>query len=342
MVPSNKSDSSVKITDKLTNMGVTVSEHASGPERKSPKQISAGNAHLFFFKPNGGKLFLGTADDRGKLVRFSNVARDQLVKINVQSGKPKNMGNDREVIIPAVDYDAGRLVVRYINENSIHNPKQLSLALLPAHFPLSFACKVYQACNSFRIPRDLRGNEVREHILSQIRGLRNVNLTEFQSVCETLHFDVGLMRVMCNKVAFHTFKKWISEHELSCIWEYINLPSTAHLGLVGQTEEVWQDVWDRASDEEQCAFREEHGLQIVVVHQSVAGAPLVLSSGSKKPVLKINTGDQSVHNVARMHQRVPSNDDDNLSTTAAVENKVSGNIGAIKVAPSLAQATAAR
>jgi hypothetical protein len=90
-------------------------------------------------------------------------------------------------------------------------------------------------------------------------------------------------------------KHWISEHELACIWEYVNLPSTAHLSLVGKTEEVWQEVWDRASDDEQFAFCEEHGLQVVVVHQSIAGAPLVLSSGSKKPAGQFSYAKALVH-----------------------------------------------
>jgi hypothetical protein len=267
MSPSNKTRSNPSITQKLAKMGVTASERVD-------------NAHIFVFKPNGGKLFLGTADNQAKLVRFSGAAREQFA---------------REVIIPPVDYDAGRLVLKYINENDIHSPKPLALSSLPAHAPLSFACNVYHACNAFRIPRDLRGNEVREHILFSIRGLKNVTLADFQSVCESVHFDAGLMRVLFNKVAYHTMKHWISEHELACIWEYVNLPSTAHLSLVGKTEEVWQEVWDRASDDEQFAFCEEHGLQVVVVHQSIAGAPLVLSSGSKKPAGQFSYAKALVH-----------------------------------------------
>jgi hypothetical protein len=38
------------------------------------------------------------------------------------------MGTDREVIIPTVDYDAGRLVLKYINENAIHSPKAAAAA----------------------------------------------------------------------------------------------------------------------------------------------------------------------------------------------------------------------
>jgi hypothetical protein len=311
MSPSNKTRSNPSITQKLAKMGVTASERVD--------------------KPNRGKLFLGTADNQAKLVRLSGVAREQLT---------------REVIIPPVDYDAGRLVLEYINENDVHNPKPLGLSSLSPHAPLSFACKVYHACNAFRIPRDLRGNEVREYILFSIRGLKNVTLVDFQSVCESVHFDPGLMRVIFNKVAYHIMKKRISEYELSCIWEYVNLPSTAHLSLVGKIEEVWQEVWDRASNDEQFAFREEHGLQIVVVHQIVAGAPLVLSPGPKKPVLKINTGTQSGRKVAEsVDQRRPSDSSDNSSTTIAAEKEVgttkaAPSLANVKAAPSLAQAKA--
>jgi hypothetical protein len=337
------SNTSANTSDKLTNMSITASERAPAPASNSPPQTSVGNAHIFYFKPNGGKIFLGTAENRTKLAHFSNAARDQLIKIDPQIGKLKNMGNDREVIISPVDYDAGRLVLNFINENAIHTPKQLSSALLPTNCPLSFTCKVVQACNAFRIPRELRGDEIRKALLSRTRGLRYVTLADFQNVCENVHFDAGLVHVTCNKVAFHTWKKWISEHELACIWEYINLPATAYLGLVAKMEEVWDEVWLKAPEEEQDAFREEHGLQVVVLHRSVAGAPLVLSSGPKKPILKINTGSLITHKVPEpVDQRLPSDDHDKPSTTAAVENKVGGSKAAlslaqVKAAPSLAQ-----
>jgi hypothetical protein len=319
-------------------MTVTARERATALVNQFPPQTSVGNAHIFYFKPEGGKIFLGTAENRTKQVHFSNAARDQLIKVDPQTGKPKNMGNDREVIIPTVDYDAGRLVLKFINENAIHSPKALSSALLPTNCPLSYTCKVFQACNAFRIPRELRGNEIREHLLSQIRGLRYVTLADSQHVFENVHFDAGLVHIMCNKVAFHTWKKWISEHELACIWEYINLPFTAHLDLAAKMEEVWNEVWLKAPEEEQDAFREQYGLQVVVVHQSAAGAPLVLSSSAKKPVLRVNTGSQSGRKVAApVAQRVPSDDHGNSSTAAAVEHKV----GKIKAAPSLAQVKAA-
>jgi hypothetical protein len=197
-------NSSSKIPDNNADMTVTARERATALANQFPPQTSVGNAHIFYFNPNGGKIFLGTAENRTKLVHFSNAARDQLIKIDPQTGKPKNMGTDREVIIPTVDYDAGRLVLKFINENAIHSHKQLSSALLPTSCPLSFTSKVFQACNAFRIPRELRGNEIREHLLSQIRGLRYLTLADFQHVCENVHFDTGLVHIMCNKVAFHT------------------------------------------------------------------------------------------------------------------------------------------
>jgi hypothetical protein len=81
----------------------------------------------------------------------------------------------------------------------------------------------------------------------------------------------------------------------------------------------------------------EHGLQVVVVHQSVAGAPLVLSSGLKKPVLKVNTGNSSSHKGTEpVDQRLPSDDGAIPNATITVEN----NIGASKAAPSLAKVRA--
>jgi hypothetical protein len=112
-------------------------------------------------------------------------------------------------------------------------------------------------------------------------------------------------------------------------------------------EEVWNEVWLKAPEEEQDAFREEHGLQVVVVHQSVAGAPLVLSSGPKKPVLEIDTGNSNAHQVAQpVDQRLPSNVGAIRNTNIVVENKFGTSKAAlslaqVKAAPSLAQAKAA-
>ena len=191
---------------------------------KMPSDIPTipGSANVFYHASPGNKVFLGTVNDRSKLAHFSLIAREQLVKEDARASKSSKTSIQYTVVLGRVDHQAGLLVLKYINDSDVQHPKPIAYDLLPADSTLALRCKVHQACNTFRIPHRLCGDEFRDRLCFEIRHLSVVTFADFQLVCETVPFDAGLMNVMQNKVAYHTLRGWITEHELACIWEYVS------------------------------------------------------------------------------------------------------------------------
>lgn len=201
-----------------------LAEKESSPNKKhsSIPTINPGSANIFYQASHGNKVFLGTIEDRSKLAHLSLVAREQLGKEDARASRTSQTSIQHTAVLGRVDHQAGLLVVKYINDNDTQHPKPITYDLLPADNTLSFRCKVHQACNAFRIARQLCGDDFRDRLCFEIRHLPVVTFADFQLVCEIVPFDAGIMNVMQNKVAYHTLRGWISEHELACIWEYVS------------------------------------------------------------------------------------------------------------------------
>lgn len=194
------------------------------PSSKEPstEPTNLDNVNVFYYASAGNKIFLGTVDDGTKFAHFSLVARDQLLAANLRFSKTANKGKQREVTIGRVDREAALLVLKYINNSDIHHPEPITYNLLPTDSTFALRCQIHHACNVFRISGQLRGDHFRDRLCFEIRQLPTVTCADFQLICETAYFDAGLMNVMQNKVAYHTLRGWITEHELACIWEFVS------------------------------------------------------------------------------------------------------------------------
>lgn len=261
-------------TQKLQSMKLSELRPAPGT-KVDPKIASSGTTHLFYHNHDGTKTSLGTFDDRIKLIHFSGVAHDQIVRFETNPDKVKAAGSTREVNFFSVDLDAGRIVLDYINNNNIHNPLPLSLNLLPARAPFAISCKVHHACNTFRIVRAARGEQLRDHIARHIRHTKAATFLDFKLACDWLFFDTGLMKLMLQKVAYHTLKEWIDQHELGRMWRYCTQSDrTKGSNLVERLNVVFAEL-ERQE-------REKAAGDATVVHKSVAGAPVDLTSSPQK------------------------------------------------------------
>ena len=194
----------------------------SSSKEPSTEPTNLDNVNVFYYASAGNKIFLGTVDDGTKFAHFSLIARDQLLAANARSSKTANKGKQREVTIGRVDREAALLVLKYINNSDIHHPEPITYNLLPTDSTFALRCQVHHACNVFRIPGQLRGDHFRDRLCFEIRQLPTVTCADFQLICETAYFDAGLMNIMQNKVAYHTLRGWITEHELACIWEFVS------------------------------------------------------------------------------------------------------------------------
>lgn len=194
----------------------------STSKEPSTEHTNPNNVNVFYYASAGNKIFLGTVDDGTKFAHFSLVARDQLLAANARSSKTANKDKQREVTIGRVDREAALLILKYINNSDIRHPEPITYDLLPIDSTFALRCQVHHACNVFRIPGQLRGDHFRDRLCFEIRQLPTVTCADFQLICETAYFDAGLMNVMQNKVAYHTLRGWITEHELACIWEFVS------------------------------------------------------------------------------------------------------------------------
>lgn len=194
----------------------------SSSKKLSTEPTNLNNVNVSYYASAGNKIFLGTVDDGTKFAHFSLIARDQLLAANARSSKTANKGTQREVTIGRVDREAALLILNYINDSDIHHPEPITYNLLPTDSTFALRCQVHHACNVFRIPGQLRGDHFRDRLCFEIRQLPTVTCADFQLICETAYFDAGLMNVMQNKVAYHTLRGWITEHDLACIWEFVS------------------------------------------------------------------------------------------------------------------------
>lgn len=194
-------------------------KEASSSKEPSTKSAIFDKVSVYYCASAGNKIFLGTVDDAPKFAHFSLIARDQL-----HSGEARsevNKGIQRRVTVGRVDREAALLVLKYINNNSMYQPEPITDAHVPTDSTFALRCKVHHACNVFRIPRQLCGDDLRDRVCFEIRQLPTVTCADLQLICETAYFDAGLMNIMQNKVAYHTLRGWMSEHELACIWEFV-------------------------------------------------------------------------------------------------------------------------
>ncbi|KAM0706078.1 hypothetical protein Q7P35_006626 [Cladosporium inversicolor] len=212
---------------------------------KKPSSIptTAFGVNVFYNNNSGNRVFLGTVNDKSKFTHFSLVAREQLTKDNKAASETSNASKDRSVTLGRIDHAAGLLVLKYINTNTIHNTEPLTHELLAIDSTFAFCCKVHQAFNAFRILRQLCGDDFRDRLCFEIHQLPIVIFADFQLVYETVPFDAGLMNVMQNKVAYHTLRGWITEHELACIWEYVGkCDAVKGRNYVERIEELFQKL----------------------------------------------------------------------------------------------------
>lgn len=268
---------------KLTNLVQSMKTDAAAQAGQKPSfrraptgPASAGTAHVYY-RSGDERVYLGTVDNKAKLVFFSRTASDQLIKANFEANKIVYVNKVRGVTVNKVDDAAGRIVFNWINTNNMHNPQPLTFAHLGKNNQFLDGCKLHHASHQFHLTRELRGEDIRERIFWYLRGSRKVKFEDFVIVFEWLSFDTGLIMEMKRKVAYHTIKGWISEEVRGKLMEWcVESDATKGTTLVQQMAEVETQVraeMDAAEErrEQQVAAATTVDENLVFVHESIAG-----------------------------------------------------------------------
>jgi hypothetical protein len=184
------------------------------------------NAVDVYYLDGGTKTLLGVASDKVKLARFSTTASLQL---RVKRGRfaeedvysTADDGDRKlEILLELpIDYEAGLLILRWINGNSIYVAKPLNYDVPPA-FSFGFYCKIHAATRVFRIRREMSGSRVREILEEYIGGLQQPGFDEFRIANEQLEFDPPLIYLMRSQVVSVHLVKGLAEGEYGRIMEY--------------------------------------------------------------------------------------------------------------------------
>jgi hypothetical protein len=184
------------------------------------------NAVDVYYLDDEVKTLLGVASDKVKLARFSTTASLQL---RVKRGRfaeedvystAEDDDKKLEVLLELpIDCEAGLLILRWINGNSIYVAKPL-IYDVPAVFSFGFYCKIHAATRVFRIRREMQGSRVREILEEYIGGLRSPSFEDFKIANEELEFDSPLIYLMRSQVVSVHLVEGLAEGEYGKIMEY--------------------------------------------------------------------------------------------------------------------------
>jgi hypothetical protein len=166
-----------------------------------------------------------------------------------------------------LDYEAGLLILRWINGNSIYAAKPLIFDA-PTKFSFDFYCKIHRATHVFRMRRELEGSRVRKVLEEYIGGLRQPTFVDFRIANEEIEFDPPLIYLMRSQVVSVHLVEGLAEGEYGRIMEYCEaqgenllkemkaIEAEIRLGLAGEKarlEEQTPFVVNKSVEEETLA-----------------------------------------------------------------------------------------
>lgn len=208
----------------------------TGNARPSGTTARPGTVDVSSIGPDGREIYLGWAD-KIKLALFSRAGDRVLNPDKYGKGANKNITNRpaqakriipvHELLLrPNVDKLAGEIVIKYINDNSITEPKPLKFdRTLFGHDAISFEMKlkVHHAMSAFDLKREHSTQAVRNAIFHYI-DTRNKPLiptaADFKNCMEIVNFDGGLVTKMMTETMWRSVNKSIDPQALDEIKEY--------------------------------------------------------------------------------------------------------------------------
>ncbi|KJY00265.1 hypothetical protein TI39_contig337g00001 [Zymoseptoria brevis] len=174
-----------------------------------------------------------------KMVRLSNLAR-HIVQVTTPGRIPTMILRQTEV-----DFVAAERILDWIDAYDVEAPvaeQDLKLVHLGTD-DFNELVAMYAACNFFRVPRNLRGDELRDNIWHYIKRVGRLSANEFIMLYELLPFDFSVQKAIINdffwaRVRGATYPKFRSAADQDAEIE-------AYLKDVG----VWEEV--KVIEEEQ-------------------------------------------------------------------------------------------
>jgi len=211
----------------------------TGNTKASGTRAPAGTIDVFSVANDGTKTYLGWATDKNKLAFFSRAGDralnpDKFTKYGAMNPKPnwqpdptKRALQVHELLLgPNVDKLAAEIVIKWINENSITDPKAFSLAHTlfgEDSIPFKTALNVHYAMATFDLQREHSGSVIRNAIFKYINQRDDPllpNADDFKYGMEKIDFDDGLLSVFMTQIMWRSVNKTIDSAVLDEIKVY--------------------------------------------------------------------------------------------------------------------------
>lgn len=226
----------------------------------------------------GGKIYLGWID-KTKIAFFSRAGDrvlnpDKYSKCGTMGAKKDNANRPAQakrvppvnelLLRPNVDKLAGEIVIKYISENSIAQPKPFALDYtLFGNDDISFEMKlkVHHAMSAFDLKREHSGQAVRNEIFDHISTRDNPLIptaADFKNCLEIVNFDGGVVTKMMSQMMWRSVNRNIDLEALEEIKKYCR--ENGHYDtMLAFGEGVIEKVWEIREEKGKKGGRVEHG-----------------------------------------------------------------------------------
>ena len=134
--------------------------------------------------------------NRHKILHFSELAIAQLTPSDHRINPKDAVTIDRTI----VDGKAATRVTKWIDTNSVKEPKQLTVAGLGLE-QFDEVVQMYAAGYAFRLKRELSGDDLRNAVYEYMHQ-GSLTAAEFAMIAELLTFDGGLIKTTVHEIMF--------------------------------------------------------------------------------------------------------------------------------------------
>ena len=205
----------------------------TGNAQASGTTARPGTIDVYSVGYDGSKTYIGWVTDKNKLAFFSRLG-DRVLNPEKYMRPKKNNNRPalakravRELILrPNVDKLAGEIVIKWINENSITQPKPFTLTATlfgDGEIPFVKLLKVHHAMSAFEISAKHSSQIVRNKIFRYIEATNNTmtpNASDFKNCMEIIDFDGGIVSKMMSQIMWRSVNNNIDSEILDDIKKY--------------------------------------------------------------------------------------------------------------------------
>jgi hypothetical protein len=211
----------------------------TGDSKASGTTARPGTIDVYSVGMDGSKTYIGWITDKNKLAFFSRAGDRALnPEKDTDSGAMRAKKNNRpapakrtapvtELLLgPNVDKLAGEIVIKWINENSVTEPKPFTLAydLFGVEtIPFEKALRVHHAMSAFDLEREISGQVVRNAIFKYINTRDNRMIPtadDFKNCMEIIDFDGGIVSGFMTQIMWRSVNQNIDQDILDEIKRY--------------------------------------------------------------------------------------------------------------------------